>query len=83
MITTTKNYIENKYKKDGYFNTKVNINTIKDTATVNQVNMLVNVDKGDKVKISKIDFIGNEKISDKKLTKSDERHQRKKCFSCS
>ncbi|MBC5837166.1 BamA/OMP85 family outer membrane protein [Flavobacterium muglaense] len=70
LITTAKNYIENKYKKDGYFNTKVNINTIKDTATVNQVNMLVNVDKGDKVKISKIDFIGNEKISDKKLKKA-------------
>ena len=27
LITTTKNYIENKYKKDGYFNTKVLIKT--------------------------------------------------------
>lgn len=70
LITTTRNYIENKYKKDGYFNTKVNINTIKDTTTINQVNMVVNIDKGDKVKISKIDFIGNEKISDKALRKA-------------
>ncbi|MBP6424964.1 MAG: outer membrane protein assembly factor BamA, partial [Flavobacterium sp.] len=28
LITTTKNYIENKYKKDGFYNTKVNINTV-------------------------------------------------------
>jgi outer membrane protein insertion porin family len=48
LITTTKNYIENKYKKDGYYNTKVNINVVPDTATVNQVNMVVNVDKGEK-----------------------------------
>ena len=70
LITTTKNYIENKYKKDGYYNTKVNINIVKDTAAVNQVNMLVSIDKGDKIKISKIDFVGNDKISDKALRKA-------------
>jgi len=70
LITTTKNYIENKYKKDGYYNTKVNINIVKDTAAINQVNMLVSIDKGDKIKISKIDFVGNEKISDKALRKA-------------
>jgi outer membrane protein insertion porin family len=70
LITTTKNYIENKYKKEGYYNTKVNINTVIDTASVNQANMLVTVDKGDKVKIHEIDFIGNTKISDKSLRKA-------------
>ncbi|WP_074721738.1 outer membrane protein assembly factor BamA [Flavobacterium frigoris] len=70
LITTTKNYIENKYKKDGYYNTKVNINVVPDTSTVNQVNMVVNVDKGDKIKIAEIDFIGNEKLSDKTLRKA-------------
>ncbi|MEZ7497480.1 outer membrane protein assembly factor BamA [Flavobacterium sp. Arc3] len=70
LITTTKNYIENKYKKDGYYNTKVNINVVQDTATVNQVNMVVNIDKGEKIKIAEIDFIGNEKISDKALRKA-------------
>jgi outer membrane protein insertion porin family len=67
LITTTKNYIENKYKKDGYYNTKVTINTVKDTASANQVNMLVKVDKGQKIKIQEIDFVGNEKVSDKAL----------------
>jgi outer membrane protein insertion porin family len=77
LITTTKNYIENKYKKDGYFNTKVNINTVKDTATINQVNMLLSVDKGDKIKISSIDFEGNSKFSDKALRKAMKNTKRK------
>lgn len=67
LITTTKNYIENKYKKDGYFKTKVFITTTPDTTEGNQVKMLVNIDKGDKLKISRITFDGNEKFSDKKL----------------
>lgn len=67
LITTTRNYIENKYKKDGYYNTKVFITTIPDTTEGNQVKMLVNIDKGDKLKISKITFDGNEKFSDAKL----------------
>ncbi|MRX39701.1 BamA/TamA family outer membrane protein [Flavobacterium sp. LC2016-23] len=67
LITTTKNYIENKYKKDGFYNTKVTITTTRDTTSGNQVNMLVRVDKGDKVKISSIDFIGNTQLTDNKL----------------
>ena len=70
LITTTKNYLENKYKKDGYFNTKVFIKTIPDTTEGNQVKMLVNIDKGDKLKISKITFDGNEKFTDAKLRKA-------------
>jgi outer membrane protein insertion porin family len=70
LITTAKNYIENKYKKDGFYSTKVNINTVKDTSTVNSVNMLVSIDKGEKIKIKEIDFVGNTKISDKALRKA-------------
>ncbi|MBP6558444.1 MAG: outer membrane protein assembly factor BamA, partial [Flavobacterium sp.] len=70
LITTTKNYIENKYKKDGYYKTKVFITTTPDTTEGNQVKMLVNIDKGEKLKISKINFEGNEKFSDKKLRKA-------------
>lgn len=68
LVTTTKNYIENKYKKEGFYNTKVVItNTPADSATSNLVNMLINVDTGTKVKIASIDFIGNEKLTDKAL----------------
>ncbi len=80
LITTTKNYIENKYKKDGYYNTKVNINTVKDSAATNQVNMLVTIDKGDKVKIEKIDFSGNTKLSSKTLRKAMKDTKQKNVF---
>jgi outer membrane protein insertion porin family len=67
LITTTKNYIENKYKKDGYYSTKVNVVTTPDTTSGNEVKMLISVDKGEKVKVTSINFEGNEMFSDKKL----------------
>jgi outer membrane protein insertion porin family len=70
LVTTTKNYIENKYRKDGYYSTKVNIVTTPDTTSGNDVKMLVSIDKGQKVKISSIVFEGNEKFSDSKLRKA-------------
>lgn len=70
LITTTKNYLENKYRKDGYFNTKVTVNTVADTATINQVKMVVNIDRGQKLKIKKINFDGNEKFTDAKLKRA-------------
>ena len=69
LITTTRNYIENKYRKDGFYNTKVNIRTIADTTDGNLVKMIVNVDRGSKVKVREIVFTGNEKMTSKKLHK--------------
>ncbi len=69
LITTTKNYIQNKYKKNGFFNTKVIINTFPDSTNTN-VDMLVKIDRGDKVKIKEINFDGNNQLSDKKLRKA-------------
>ncbi|WP_408086268.1 BamA/OMP85 family outer membrane protein [Flavobacterium rhizosphaerae] len=69
LLTTTKNYIENKYKKDGYFNTKVAINVIPEDS-LNLVKMVVNVDRGKKVRISDIDFHGNEQLTNAKLKKA-------------
>ncbi len=68
LITTTKNYIENKYKKDGYYNTKVAVNVIPDSA--NTVKMVVNIDRGRKVKVKKIEFNGNSQLTDGKLRRS-------------
>ncbi len=70
LITNTRYYLENKYRKEGFFNTKVNINTTADTTAGNNVNMVVAIDKGDKVKVRRIEFIGNEKFTDAKLRKS-------------
>lgn len=70
LITTTRNYLENKYKKEGYFNTKVIVKTTPTDTTSNQVNMLVAINKGNKIKIASIDFEGNEKFTDAKLRKA-------------
>ncbi|MFT3793481.1 outer membrane protein assembly factor [Flavobacterium sp.] len=71
LLTTTRNYIENKYKKDGFYNTKVNITTKIDTTDgANGVKMLVVVDKGRKVKVNEIAFSGNEQFSEGKLRRT-------------
>ena len=70
LISNSKNYITNKYKKQGYLNAQVNIATVKDTSDTNAQSMVVNVKKGDKVKIRDIVFEGNDQLSDKKLRKA-------------
>ncbi|WP_417361799.1 outer membrane protein assembly factor BamA [Galbibacter sp.] len=72
FLANTKSFLTNKYKKEGFLNTKVNINTIKtDTVeTNNEVKMVVAIDRGEKVKVGNIEFHGNEKLSDKKLRKA-------------
>ncbi|WP_407704196.1 BamA/OMP85 family outer membrane protein [Winogradskyella immobilis] len=80
LITTSKNYIANKYKDKGFLNTKVNIVTAEvknDSVEKQRVNMLVSVDKGQKVKIKNIVFEGNDQLSDKKLRKALKNTKRK------
>ena len=69
FIETTKNYIVNKYQKNGFLNTKVNINTIKDSVGLNNEKMVINVDLGDRVKVNEIEFSGNEIFKSKQLRK--------------
>ncbi len=80
LITTTRNFISNKYKKEGFLNTKVVINTtsVKDTVASNKVNMLVRIDKGDRVKVDKITINGNEQLSDTKVRRAMKNTKRKK-----
>ena len=80
LIANTKNYLQNKYKKQGYLNAKVNIATSVDTSGTNVENMVINVSKGDKVKIRKINFVGNEKLSNKRLRKSLKNTKKKKFY---
>ena len=67
FLTNTKNYITNKFKKEGFLNTKVTLNTVPDSTNVNLYNMVVRVDRGERVKIKDIVFNGNEVFKDKKL----------------
>ena len=67
FLTNTKNYIVNKYKKEGFLDTKVVLNTIKDSVGTNSYKMVVNVDKGSRIKIKEIEFVGNEVYKGNKL----------------
>jgi len=69
FLATTKNYIENKYRKDGFLNAKVTIDIKPDTTGVNNQKMLVSLDRGDRVKVRSIAFDGNSVFSNKKLRK--------------
>lgn len=72
LITTTKNYLANKYKKDGFLNSKINISTseVVDSIQKTRVDMVVNINKGNKIKVSDIVFNGNKVFKGKKLRKA-------------
>ncbi len=69
LITTTENFIKDKYKEKGFLKTKATISTKKDTSKTNTQDALILIDKGDRIKIDKITFHGNTSIADKKLKK--------------
>ena len=69
FLETTENYIINKYRKDGFLNTKVTIQTKKDTVGTNSEKLLIFIDRGDRVKINSITFDGNDEFNDRKLRK--------------
>ncbi len=69
FIETTKNYIVSKYRKNGFLNTKVNINTIPDTLGLNSERMVIDIDLGERVKINSINFNGNNLFKTNKLKK--------------
>ena len=80
LIANTKNYLENKYKKEGYLNAKVAIAVANDTSETNAQKMVINVNKGDKVKIAKMIFEGNEELSDKRLRGALKKTKQKQFF---
>lgn len=70
LIANTQNYLQNKYRKQGYLNTEVTIATRRDTSDTNAERMLIDIDKGEKVKVKEIIIEGNEKLSDRRLEKA-------------
>ena len=72
LITTTKNYLETKYRKLGFLNAKTTVTTSKvvDSVKKSRVNMLVRIDRGQKIKVKSITFDGTGKLSAKQLRKA-------------
>src|SRR5690606_36049907 len=80
LLTTTKNYITNKYKKDGFYNTSVIISTTPNTDSTGlevSKNMTIAVDKGKRVKVKEINFEGNEQFKNGKLRRAMKKTKRK------
>lgn len=67
LIAKTKSYITDKYRKEGFLNTKVYITTSPADSLGTKERMLIRIDRGNKVKINSISFEGNEKFADSKL----------------
>jgi len=82
LITTTKNYLENYYKKKGFLKARVSIKTeeVIDSLNKSMVNMSLDISKGSKVKVQKISFNGNEKIKTKTLLKAMKNTKEKNFF---
>ncbi len=73
LLTNTTNYIKAKQRDKGFFNTKVEIDTkpYKDsTGSEVAQDLIIDIDKGKRVKVASITFSGNEKFSDVKLRRT-------------
>lgn len=70
MKTTCVNLIKNYYVDKGYYGCTINVEEKKDEKINRATNLYFHINKGKKIKIEKISFIGNEHASDAVLLKS-------------
>ena len=64
LETKTRRIIEDYYADKGFLNADVQIEQVPDTTRDNYVDLIINVNKGHKVKIGQINIEGNENLSD-------------------
>lgn len=64
LLTKTTRIIEGYYYEKGYNNVDIDIQQVADTARENYIDMQIYINKGPKVKIGKINVIGNEHLAD-------------------
>ena len=64
LLTKTTRIIEDYYYNKGYYNVAIDIEQVADSVRENYVDMHINIDKGQKVRIGQINIIGNEHLSD-------------------
>ena len=64
LLTKTTRIIEGYYFEKGYNNVDIDIQQVADTARENYIDMQIYINKGPKVKIGKINVIGNEHLAD-------------------
>ena len=67
LLTKTQRIIENYYYEKGFLNANIDIEQVADTARESYVDMIINVEKGSKVKIGKINVVGNDNLSESQI----------------
>lgn len=70
LIRSSKKTIEDYYKEKGYYNVDVKVLQQKDSMIRNAVLVTFDIVKGKKVKVKKINFFGNDHVSDNKIISS-------------
>ncbi|MBK6967452.1 MAG: BamA/TamA family outer membrane protein [Bacteroidales bacterium] len=67
VVIRTSNIIKKHYNGKGYLNAIVDIEQKRDSSKSNDVSLTINIDKGSKVRIDQIRFIGNNQLSASQL----------------
>ena len=67
LVTNTKNIIRDYFVEKGFLNVEVNIEQEEDPQSKKHILLVINIQKGEKVKISEITFTGNTIFNEKKL----------------
>ncbi len=80
LISTLKNKIPQEYINKGFADAKITIQDKINAGDPNLVDWTIHVDKGRKIKIDKIEFEGNDNVSDKKLRKKGFKDTKQKRF---
>lgn len=71
MVKNTQKKVKNYYAEKGYNNAKITILQVKDTVSTgaNQATLRIVINKGKKIKVDNVNFVGNNDFEDDKLTK--------------
>lgn len=80
LIIKTKNIIYDFYHDKGFLNAEVEIIQRRDSAAANEVTLLINIDKNEKVKVYNITLHGNKQIGEDLLTASFKKTKEKSVF---
>ncbi len=80
LLQTTKNEIREFYIEKGFLNVEVNIEVKDEKGLANNQLLVINVNKGKRVKINSITFTGNTKIESRKLKRKMKNTKEKSVF---
>ncbi len=69
--------IEEYFVGKGYLDVQASVREMPDSSRVNSVQLVFNVDRGDRIKIQAIEFTGNDNVKEKKLQKELENTKKK------